>query len=146
MVKGNIWQVAVLALALALLVGGANVAFSAAAEEFTVEETATVDYSTNYTLQNDDAYRYVQLTITSNGTELSEPEDYVFNETSAEVDWQTSPDTTEGDDATLNYTYEDHSDLTRNFAAILGTAGTWIGLLLMVAALGYLLVIVFGGW
>lgn len=146
MVKGNIWQVAVLALALALLVGGANVAFGDAAEEFTAEETTTVDYSTNYTLQNDDVYRHVQLTIHFNGTELSEPDDYVFDENDSEVDWQPSTDTTDGEDATLNYTYEDHSEQTQDFAAILGTAGTWIGLLLMIAALGYLMVLLFGGW
>jgi hypothetical protein len=147
MVKGNIWQLAALALVLALVLPGANIAFGDAAKDYGANESATVDFDSNYTLSNDDVVQYESLTITNaTGTTLVEGSDYWFNETTAEIEWLASENTSSGEEMAIGYAYEDHTQQTENNADILGTAGTWIGLLLAIAALGALLYIVFGGW
>lgn len=145
MVKGNIWQIAVLALALALVLPAVNVAYGDAAAEYDATETTAIDYTQDYTLGNDSAFSYPSLSITSNGTALEEGPDYEFNETSATIDWLQSADTTTGEDATIDYTYAEHSEQTENNGKILQTAGVWVGYLLMITVLGALLVMVFGG-
>jgi len=144
--RGNTWQFVALAIALALVVPAVNVAFADAASPFVANETTNIDYDVNYTLENDDAYDYTSLTVKDAGATLDEGDDYTFDESTATIDWLSSPDTTDGDEVTVNYTYDDHTQQTENQSDVLQTFGYWLGWLLLIGAVGTTLTWAFGGW
>jgi predicted lipoprotein len=136
------WTVAVIACALALLVPLVHGAL-ADAETDSVEETVTVDYDTNTTLnQTGSSY---ELTVTVDGTELDNGTDYVFDPGAASIDWQNTTASSGGDTATLSYDVVDRTQTTDRTVDILATTGSWAGFLLMIAALGYLVTLIGGG-
>jgi len=142
--KGNIFGVVVIACVLALGVGMINSGYSNAAEPGNATESATVDYDVNYTLQeNPDPYEFTNLTVTSNGTELREGTDYLFDTENATIEWQDTLDTTDGDAAEVAYEYRDHSETTTTQARILSTIATPIGFVFLMIVLGALLTMIF---
>lgn len=141
--KGSIWTVVVIALALALGASAVNIGYSNAAAPGNATENATVDYDVNYTVENADAYEFTSLNVTSNGTELREGTDFEFDVENGTVNWINSVETTDGDAATVAYDFRDHSDTTQNQRNYLALVSGPLGLLLMIVALGALFVSVF---
>jgi len=144
--KGNLWQIAVVALALALFLPlVVNGAFTDAAQQRSSNETATVDYDDPYSVEQQDVVQYNStITVAYNGTTLSEGDDYEWNTTSGEVEWLSSNSTTDGDQVFVDYGYEDHDDRTELVATILSWNESWIGLLLLIVALGTLKIMALG--
>lgn len=145
--KGNLWTVAVLACALALLIPIAHGGFASAADTKTANETTTVDYDQPYTLGEspDEIYEYESFTVSANNTTLTRGTDYLVNESAGELDWQNTTVTSNGDAADVNYTFAVHDQRTQAQADLLATAGTWAGFLVVISALGYIVILMGGG-
>jgi len=146
--KGNVWTVVVIALALAFLVPVINVGYANATEQRVANESTTVDYSSNYTLGQQAVDSYGELTVRANAAELTNGTDYVFhpNNGNGTIDWQDTAATSDGDPATLNYTYQVHDQGTEDQRQILATIGPWIGTLLLVAVAGTIVRFLGGGF
>jgi hypothetical protein len=132
----TIWTVAVLMLGLALMVPLINGAFSAGAVPAVANETATIDFNTNYTLGEQDVTRYNDLDIDANGSQLENGTDYIFrpDDGNGTVDWQNTAAISSGDTATVNYSFAAHDQTTETQRDIIGLFGPWIGLFALVAA------------
>lgn len=145
--KGNLWTVVLIACALALLVPIVNGGYADAATTEVANETATVDYDQAYSLGQSpaDVYEYGSFDVDANGTNLTRGTDYLVNETSGQLDWLNTTATTDGDTAAVNYSYSAHDQQTTIQADILQTVGSWIGLLVMLFGLGYIIVLMGGG-
>lgn len=141
--RGNLWTLVVIALVLALALPAVNIGFANAAQPGDSLENTTVDYDQNYTLEDNDVYEYTSLTVTANGTQLSEGTDYTFDADNGTIDWLDTLATTDGDDATVEYDYTDHDETTSNQRRLLQTIATPVGFLAMLIAFGYLLVLIF---
>jgi len=149
--KGNIWPVVVVALALAvagpLVVDGG---FHNAADFANATETTTPDFAQNYSVSVEpgDVYQYNDtINVTQNSTQLDAGDDYLWNTTRGSVNWLANGTTvTENDTATIRYGYEVHSDRTRTVAQIVRINAPWIGLLLLMFALGALKLIALDSW
>jgi len=88
--KGSLWTVAVLACALVLAVPLVNAAAQTTGINESVSETATVDYTQNYTLANNDSQSFGELTVdNSSGVRLTNGSeaDYLFNRNDGTIDW-----------------------------------------------------------
>jgi hypothetical protein len=144
--KGNLWQVVVIALALALALPlFVNGGFAAAADRSEVNETATVNFNASYEVSNADAFALNEsITVTQNSTELSSGVDYTWNQSTGTVSWLDDGAATE-DQATVQYSYRDHSSRTTLVAQLLEANATWIGLLLLIVAMGFLKIFAIGG-
>lgn len=146
--KGNVWTVVVIALALAFLVPVINVGYANATEQRVANESTTVDYSSNYTLGQQAVDSYGELTVRANAAELANGTDYVFHPDTGNgtIDWQDTAATSDGDAATVNYTYQVHDQGTEDQRRILATIGPWIGTLLLVAVAGTIIRFLGGGF
>lgn len=142
---GSIWTVIVVAIALALALVGLNAAFADAAESNQATRNITVDQGSNVSVEID-AYEVTDNeTVTSNGTTLSEGSDYNWYPTEQTLEWLTSSNTTNGDDATLDVQIEAHEQAERTTGDLLSAAGSWIGILLLVTAIAWILNVALGG-
>lgn len=143
---GSIWTVCVVALALALALVGLNAATADAAEDEFVTRNLTVDQGTDVNVTID-AYRVSDdETVTSNNTTLTEGTDYQWYPTNTTLRWYTTSNLTDGDDATLNVSAERLESEEQQTTSILATFGGWVGLLLMVVALGWIVNTGLGGF
>jgi hypothetical protein len=145
--KGNLWTVLAVACALALLIPIVHGGASDAATPDNATESATVDYDTNYNLANDPdtVFEYEAFTVSSGGTQLDRGSDYLVNETAGEIDWQNTTATTDGDSASVEYNFTTLDDTTQNQVDLLATMGSWVGLLVLVVGMGYLIILIGGG-
>jgi hypothetical protein len=149
--KGNIWPVVVVALALAVagplvLDGG----FHNAADYRNATETTTPDFDTNYSVdaEPDDVYQYNEsINVTQNATVLEPADDYRWNTTRGAVSWlNNSTRVSTNETATIRYNYTVHSDRTNTVAQVIRVNAPWIGLLLLITALGALKVLALDSW
>lgn len=144
--QGNLWTVAVLACALVLLIPLAGAGYDDATQPREANETAEVVYSNPYELQQQDVAGYGNLTVTnSSGTQLVNTTDYTFDRGNGEVDFSNTSKTSSGELVTVNYTFFVHTEAQRTSETVLASLAPWLGLLLVVAAMGYLFVLVAGG-
>lgn len=148
--KGNIWQVAVVALALAML-GPlfVNTGFANAADQRNATETTTPDFAQNYSVSVEpgDVYQYNDtINVTQNSTQLNAGDDYLWSADRGSVNWRNTSDVSDDETATIRYGYEVHSDRTRTVAQIVRVNAPWIGLLLLMFALGALKLIALDSW
>jgi hypothetical protein len=142
---GSIWTIAVIACVLAAGLAGANVAWGNAAEPAVQNTTATMDPGTNSTLSlavyevtdNETIYN-------SSGTKLTAGTDYTWYPTTQNVSWQSSPNVTAGETATVRLAVRTHDDTEQATGDILSTAGSWIGFLLLFAVVGWLINVALG--
>lgn len=141
--RGNLWGLVVIALALALALPAVNIGFANAAQPGESVENTTVDYDQNYTLGNNDVYEYTSLNVTANTTQLSEGTDYRFDTANGTISWLDTLATADGDDATVQYEFTDHDETTSNQKRLLQTVATPVGFLALMITFGYLLVLVF---
>lgn len=144
--KGNLWQVAVVALVLALVFPALNIA-QADAEENNATETFLVDKGTTDTV-SEEADRYGEdVTIVSQTETLVEDRDYTWDETTGTIEWLNSPNTTNGDEANVTFTYWFTTEETSVVeSAVLSPLGAVAGLLLLITGLGALFTMIdFGG-
>jgi len=149
--KGNIWPVVVVALALAvagpLVIDGG---FANAADQRNSTESTQPDFAENYSVsaEPDAVYRYNQtINVTQNDTQLYADEDYRWNTNRGEVSWvNNSTRVSENENATIRYGYEEHSERTNTVAQIIRVNAPWIGLLLLITALGALKVLALDSW
>lgn len=136
--KGNVWQVAVLAIALALLFPALNIGFGEAAQDFSVgNEPDTIDYSVNSSVDTD-AWDYDDLNVTHEPTNtlLDEGTDYNWYSDSGTIEWLNSSSTTDGDEVTLSYEYDQHTQDTENVEGALAPISPVMTLLLLIAVIG----------
>jgi len=143
--RGNLWQTVVIALALALLLPlFLNGAFGNAASQYNASESTVVDYESDYAVA-EDAYAYNQsITIVQNGSELDAGSDYSWDADAGVVDWLENGSADEGSETTIDYQYRDHSERTTLVAWIFEMNAAWIGLLLLIVAMGFLKVFAIG--
>lgn len=143
--KGNIWQVAVVALACALALPALNVAQTNATVQGAENESVTVDYTNNSTVSADAVSFNETVTITSEGTTLTDGTDYEWYHETGTVEWYNTSSTTEGDTAWVDYTYQYRTQETEDVSGMLASVSPVLGLLLLITGLGALLVISWGG-
>lgn len=144
--KGNLWQVAVVALVLALVFPALNIAQTDASEN-TTSETLIIEEGTNSTV-SEEADRYgSDPTIESESQTLVEDEDYAWYEDTGTVEWLNSTTTTDGAEATITYTYWFTTEETSIVEdAVLTPLGAVVGLLLLITGVGALFAMIdFGG-
>jgi len=102
----TITQVAVVILLLALAVPSLATAYDYAGTPIEYEETATVDYTTAYSVTQsatvDERYRDA-VTVTAGGTALVRGTDYRWNATSGNVTVLNTSNTTSGDAVDIEY-------------------------------------------
>lgn len=147
--KGNLWTVIVVALALALLLPVTNAGLDRTAVNESATDSLVVDYneSSELSVQPADIYEYDTLNVTQNGTLLTEGEEYRFDESAGAIDWinDSSNLVSEGDEATAEYVYRDHDQDTSAVAGVLEQLALPLGFLLMMVAVGYIVVLMGGG-
>jgi hypothetical protein len=149
--KGNIWQLGVLALVLALLLPAANIALGSAGHNVTETDTVIIDYANDTTVPADgyvlETYDNETVTNSSNVT-LTEGTDYDFYTENHSVRWYNTNNTTNGADANVTWTYRAAGEATHTAQIVLGSLGQFIGLLFILVAIGSLLYMTFagGGW
>lgn len=145
--KGNIWQFAILALALALLLGGGvQGALTDAAAQTSVTENTTVDYGSDYPLDNQppSVFEYRNFSVEANDTQLGEGSDYVLNRSAGILEWNTTgPES--GENATIAYQFLHHSETTENARHILGLIAPVVAFLVLMAAFGVVASWITGG-
>lgn len=144
--QGNLWTVAVLACALALVVPFVGTGLDDATVPREATEEAEVDYSNPYELGQQDVEGYRNLTITnSSGVVLANGTDYDFNKTAGEVDFKMTQNTTSGELVSVEYIYLTHTQAQETGESVLESMAPWLGLSLLIAAMGYLIILLSGG-
>lgn len=147
--KGNIWQVALVAVLLALLLPAANVAFTANTDVPRESENVTIQYQPQRVNPNQTAIRFLDNETVSNastGAQFVEDADYRWFPDNGSIRFNTTqPDVTAGNNATVNYSYRAGSEATRTGYEVLSAFGGFAGLLLLLVCVGALLNYTFGG-
>jgi hypothetical protein len=149
--KGNLWQVIVVVLALALLLPVADAGLERTA--FAANETdqgLTVDYDAPAELSvqpQGDVYEYQSLNVTDNGTTLTAGSDYAFNESEGAIYWinDSTNSISDGDTYTASYQYLTHDDDTQAVDDVLSRLAIPLGFLLLIVAMGWLVTLIGGG-
>jgi hypothetical protein len=98
-------QLAVVILLLALAVPSLATAYDYAGTPIEYEETVSVDYSNNTGVSESATLEdYAdETTVTADGTELVEGTDYRWDEESGSVDWLDTANSSDGDEAVIQY-------------------------------------------
>jgi len=143
--KGNLWQIIALALALALLFPAVNVAFAGSATAGNASETVSVDYQNESQLATDDVYNYTSVSVEANNQTLDEGTDYEFNESSATIRWLNTTATSSGDTATVTLQFYDHSEQTTTIATVFALLANPLVWVLVLAVVGWILITMVGG-
>lgn len=137
----SVWEIAVIAVFLVLLLPGLNAAYSDATVTETIDnESLTVDYSVPADLEASDVVSYGNATVfNSTGAELAAGTDYDYDQSNGTVQFLNTANTTSGNTATVTYDYETRQDAAAGVATLLAPMGSILGWLLMAAALGAVL-------
>jgi hypothetical protein len=139
--QGRLWTVVAIACVLALAVPVVNGGYTEAAGTDATDST-TIDYSADYQLATDGNSYVVERVNTSSAT-LTQGEDFTVN--GGTIDWRNTPATTDGEAVDIAYTALQPDTDTRQGKQILGTAGVWLGFVLLIGAMGYIVVLIGGG-
>jgi hypothetical protein len=145
--KGNIWQVAVIALFVSLVMAGPMVAFEGATHDNTqFDESVTVDYDQEVSVDND-AVRYNDTAVIRDdaNNKLEDGTDYDWNATSGNITFQNTSATSEGDTVFADYQYETRDEHTQNIGSLFASLDVVIGLLLLMFGVGAAYTIAGGG-
>lgn len=149
--KGNLWQVIVVALALALLLPVANAGLERTAfSENQTDQALVVDYNDSSELSvqpSGDVYEYESVTVEQNSTTLTAGSDYEFNASDGAIYWinDSSNSIIEGLEANASYEYLTHDQDTQAVSDVAGQLAVPLGFLLLMVALGYLVGLIGGG-
>jgi hypothetical protein len=119
--KTSLFGVLVLVVALAFLLPGLGTALDDTADTVTVNETVTVDYTTNSSLSESGSYYYDNESVSVGGQPLTEGTDYEFHTETGDIQWFDTANTTSGDDANVTYHYATVDETTGLIATILQT-------------------------
>jgi len=137
----DIWRFAVLAVFAVTLLLGANAAYAsddATTLESVTNESVTVNYSVDS--QVNASYPRVFLdneTITdSGGATLTEGTDYDWNTSTGNITWYNTLQTSEGEQAHIDYAFRRPTTGTRLNGGILRVFGGLVGVLLLVVGVG----------
>lgn len=143
MVRKSLWTVLIVTLGVFMLfVGGMNAGYENSLEEYPIEnESATIDYSTEYSVTNSNIAEGFNETVTiyANNTTLESSSDYDWNSTSGNVTWYNTTTTTENETAYINYIYYDHPEETTFGYNVMYIASVGIALLVLFVAARYAL-------
>jgi len=139
--QGRLWTVVAIACVLALAVPVVNGGYTEATGADATDST-TIDYSADYQLATDGDSYVVERVNTSSAT-LTQGEDYTVD--GGTIDWLDTAATTDGENVTVTYQALQPSSDTRQGKQILGTAGVWLGFVLLIGAMGYIVVLIGGG-
>jgi len=133
------------ALALALLVAGAEVGVRETAQPEAAEEVLTVNYSAAQPVSEGSArFGYEEgERVTVNGSRLTEGSDYQFNTTSGAVRFFNTTNSTSGDNATVAYQFREPPQRVQQTAGLVGGVLEVLGVLLW-PLLGALVLVVVG--
>lgn len=139
--QGRLWTVVAIACVLALAVPVVNGGYTEATGTDATDST-TIDYSSDYQLATDGDGYVVERVNTSSAT-LTQGEDFTVN--GGTIDWLDTAATTDGENVTVTYQALQPSSDTQQGKQILGTAGVWLGFVLLIGAMGYIVVLIGGG-
>lgn len=119
-----------------------SVGFTTSAEEFDQAEQITLSNAGELVEAADIAVDFgANVTVTHNGSTLEEGVDYSFNESSGELVRLNGSSVPAGEDVQIDYRYNAPDDTTRDVNGVLGSAGSILPLLALLAA-----AFVVGGW
>lgn len=145
--KGNIWQVGLVAVLLALLLPAANLAFVGATDVPRESHNVTIQEQPQSVPTNETAITFFDnetVTNASSGAEFSDDEYSWFAENGS-ISFNTSdPDVNEGDTANVTFSYRAGNEATRTTYLLFSNFGQVIGVLLMVVCAGVVLNMTFG--
>jgi hypothetical protein len=139
--QGRLWTVVAIACVLALAVPVVNGGYTEATGTDATDST-TIDYSADYQLATDGDSYVVERVNTSSAT-LTQGEDFTVD--GGTIDWRNTSATTDGEAVDIAYTALQPDTDTQQGKQILGTAGVWLGFVLLIGAMGYIVVLIGGG-
>lgn len=141
--KGDLWQIAVVLVFLALLLPAASIGFEAAEDRETIEdETVILEYDEPVAVEyHEEATDDVPTVTDEDGTELEEGIDYSWdagNITALETNLDGEP---------VNVTYEImiRTEATEDVAQILGIFDDWLAIIFLFVVVGAIVAMSFGG-
>lgn len=149
--KGNLWQVLVVVLALALVLPAANAGLDRAAFSENATDTGlTIDYNVSSELSKQpegDVYEYESLNVTMNTTTLTAGSDYEFNRSEGAIYWinDSSNQIIQYETANASYEYLTHDEDTQLSEDVFKVMATPLGFLLLIVAMGWLAILLGGG-
>lgn len=147
MPKGNLWTLAVIAVVLAVLLPAANIAYADSTHQQTkTNESVTVSYTGTIQV-SEDAFEYNDTVtlLNASGSELVDGTDYEWYPENGTLEYYNTTNTEEGNTNHVTYDYFTHDQATLDASFILDLFGDWSGILIMIAAIGALLGLLFRG-
>jgi len=126
----RVFNIAVLVLFVGILALGVNVAYDDAGVEHDVtNESITVDYAQNVSVDTDaDEYGTDPTVRNSSGAVLEAGMDYTWDADAGSVSWQNTSSTTDGEEASISYTYTERTQATEVSWSVLRPFGAivWV--------------------
>jgi len=83
------------------------------------DESITVDYDREVSVNESGLEYNESVTITNDGTTLQEGADYEWNATTGNVTWYNTTSTSEGDEAQIDYEYEAVTEESQQLAQLI---------------------------
>lgn len=109
----------VILIVVGFLVGVAPAALADGAQTTAVtDESITVDYQNTTSVAENGVSYNASVTITADGTTLSEGTDYDWNATTGAVTWYNTSSTSDGQEALIDYGVDQLTDESRQLAQI----------------------------
>jgi hypothetical protein len=134
---GNLWQIAVVVVLVAVLLPAANFAYAEQATTTTVQEEIQVDHGASTSVATNAAVYGDNVTITtSGGNTLEADSDYRWDAAFGSVYWPENSDAPDGETVDIEYRYSESDDTTDGIATIIGSVGwlMWAVVLLTIIA------------
>lgn len=131
-------------VAVVLLIGVAGAALGqsdrqAAEPQSVTNESLTVNYSAPTAVDNGEPRYGWNDSVTvynASGNQLQDGTDYEWNSSTGEVTWFNTSATTDGETASISYTYEQRDATTAGLASLFGGGYYVLGLLVLVIGIG----------
>lgn len=148
--RGSLWEVAVVVVLAAVLLGAANMAYTDQADEIRTNESIDVVHGESIPVSTSASVYSSNVTVEAGGSELTEGEDYRWNAQLGEVYWPTDSSASDGSSADIQYGYFESDDTTDGVATVIASVGWLIWALVLLTILGTLMAWVGlgrgGGW
>ena len=148
--RGSLWEVAVVVVLAAVLLGAANMAYTDQATEFRTNESIDVSHGESIAVSTEASVYSSNVTIESGSTTLTEGEDYEWNSQLGEVYWPTTSSASDGGTADIDYGYYETDPTTDGVATVIASVGWLVWALVLLTILGTLMAWIGlgrgGGW
>jgi hypothetical protein len=146
--RGALFIVGFVAILLGLVLPAANIGYAGAQTLQPVTgESVTVDYDSPVAVDQEAGTYSDSVTVrNATGSELAAGTDYTWDASAGELSFSNTSNTTDGESANIDYSYEGHSQTDKNIDGVLSNVGGWIGLLLLLVAVATLVAMLGGGF